>query len=39
MKVVQILGPSYSGSTVLGYILNTAPGWFFGSEVHRLLYG
>lgn len=38
MKTVQILGPSYSGTTVLGYILNTAPGWFFGSEVHRLLY-
>ncbi|RUR27853.1 hypothetical protein ELY33_14780 [Vreelandella andesensis] len=38
MKKVQILGPSYSGTTVLGYILNTSDGWFFGSEVHRLLY-
>ncbi|UTD55529.1 hypothetical protein [Halomonas sp. MS1] len=38
MKKVKILGPSYSGTTVLGYVLNTSPGWFFGSEVHRLLY-
>ncbi|MES3674772.1 hypothetical protein QC589_02320 [Halomonas elongata] len=37
MKVVQIIGPSYSGSTVLGYILNTKKNWFFGSEVYRLL--
>lgn len=37
MKIVQILGPSYCGSTALGYVLNTAPGWFFGSEVRRLL--
>ncbi len=37
MRVVQLAGPSYSGSTVVGYILNAAPGWFFGSEVYRLL--
>lgn len=37
MRVVQIVGPCYSGSTVVGYILNATPGWFFGSEVFRLL--
>ncbi len=37
MRVVQIAGPSYSGSTVVGYILNATSGWFFGSEVYRLL--
>ena len=37
MKILQILGPSYSGSTVLGYALNTIDGFFFGSEVKRLL--
>lgn len=37
MHVVQIAGASYSGSTVVGYILNANPGWFFGSEVYRML--
>lgn len=37
MRVVQIVGPSYSGSTALGYILNAEQGWFFGSEIYRLL--
>lgn len=37
MKVIQILGPSYCGSTVLGYALNTLDGFFFGSEVRRQL--
>lgn len=37
MKIVQIMGPSYSGSTALGYMLNTADGWFFGSEIYRAL--
>lgn len=37
VRVVQIVGVPYSGSTVLGYILNATPGWFFGSEVYRLL--
>lgn len=37
MKVIQILGPSYCGSTVLGYALNTIDGFFFGSEVRRQL--
>jgi hypothetical protein len=37
MRVVQIVGPSYSGSTMLGYVLNVLPGHFFGSEVYRLL--
>ncbi|UYO73879.1 hypothetical protein M0220_13475 [Halomonas qinghailakensis] len=38
MNVVQIIGPSYCGSTVLGYALNTVPGFFFASEVKRVLY-
>ena len=37
MIVIQILGPSYSGSTVLGYALNTIPGYIFGSELRRIL--
>ncbi|MGV2929473.1 hypothetical protein ACE3G8_00110 [Vreelandella venusta] len=37
MKVIQIVGPSYCGSTVLGYALNTVDGFFFGSEVRRHL--
>lgn len=37
MKVVQIMGPSYCGSTALGYALNTIEGFFFGSEVRRHL--
>lgn len=35
--VIRILGASYSGSTALGYFLNTAPGFVFGSELYRLL--
>ncbi len=37
VNVLQIVGPSYSGSTALGYCLNTVDGYFFGSEVRRLL--
>ncbi len=37
MDIVQVCGPPYSGSTVVGYALNTVPGWFFGSEVLGLL--
>ena len=37
MRVIQILGPSYSGSTVLGYALNTVQGYVFGSELRRVL--
>jgi hypothetical protein len=37
MRVVRIFGASYSGSTALGYVLNTAEGYFFGSETYRLL--
>jgi hypothetical protein len=37
MKTCQIVGPSYSGSTVLGYALNTCDRVFFGSETYRLL--
>lgn len=37
MNVVQICGPSYSGSTVLGYMLNTSSNVFFGSEVCMFL--
>lgn len=37
MKTIQILGPSYSGSTVLGYALNTVEGYLFGSELRRIL--
>lgn len=37
MKIVQIIGPSYCGSTVLGYALNTIDGFFFSSEARRLL--
>lgn len=37
MKKVQILGPSYSGSTALGFMLNTKENWLFGSEVYRFL--
>lgn len=35
--VIRIAGASYSGSTALGYFLNTAPGFVFGSELYRLL--
>lgn len=35
MKVVHILGPSYSGTTALGFVLNTSEKIFFGSEVVR----
>lgn len=37
MQIVRISGASYSGSTALGYVLNTAEGYFFGSETYRLL--
>lgn len=37
MKIIQICGPSYSGSTALGYILNTGENIFFGSEVCMFL--
>jgi hypothetical protein len=37
MKIVQIAGPAYCGSTALGFALNTIPGFFFGSEVLFLL--
>lgn len=39
MKIVQIVGPSFSGSTVLGFVLNTKKGWTFGSEMYRFLKG
>lgn len=35
MKVIQILGPSYCGSTALGFSLNTIDGALFASEVVR----
>ena len=38
MQIVQVLGASYSGSTALGYALNTADSYFFGSETYRLLH-
>ena len=37
MKIIQILGPSYAGSTALGYALNTVEGYLFGSEIRRIL--
>jgi hypothetical protein len=37
LQIVRISGASYSGSTALGYVLNTAEGYFFGSETYRLL--
>lgn len=37
MNIVRIYGSSYSGSTVLGYILNSVDNWFFASEVYRVL--
>jgi hypothetical protein len=37
MRVVRIFGAAYSGSTALGYVLNTNDGYFFGSETYRLL--
>lgn len=37
MKIIQILGPSYAGSTALGYALNTVDGYLFGSELRRIL--
>jgi hypothetical protein len=30
LQIVRISGASYSGSTALGYVLNTAEGYFFG---------
>ena len=38
MQIVRIFGASYSGSTALGYALNTAESYFFGSETFRLLH-
>lgn len=38
MKIVRIWGASYSGSTAVGYALNTVPGYFFGSEVRRIVH-
>lgn len=35
--VIRIAGVSYSGSTALGYFLNTSPAVIFGSELYRLL--
>lgn len=37
MQIVRIVGASYSGSTALGYALNTVDSYFFGSETYRLL--
>ncbi len=37
MKVIRIFGAPYSSTTVLGFIINTAPGFLFGSEIYRLL--
>lgn len=37
MKTIQILGPSYAGSTALGYALNTVDGYLFGSELRRIM--
>jgi hypothetical protein len=36
-RVVRIIGASYSGSTALGYFLNTGANVVFGSELYRLL--
>ncbi len=38
-KVLGILGPSYSGSTALGYLMNTSKKVFFASELKRLFEG
>jgi hypothetical protein len=35
--VIGILGPSYCGSTILSYVLNTDPGIFGGGELRRLV--
>lgn len=37
MRVIQLVGPGYSGSTAIGFMLNANDGWFFGSEIYRLL--
>ncbi len=36
-QVLRIAGSSYSGSTALGYFLNTFDGFLFGSELYKLL--
>lgn len=37
IRVIGILGPSYCGSTVISYLLNTDPETFGGSELRRLV--
>lgn len=36
-RIIRIVGPSYCGSTALGYAMNTGDGFFFGSEMYRYL--
>ena len=36
MKVIGIMGQSYTGSSVVNYLLNAAPGVYGGSELRRL---
>lgn len=37
MRIVQIAGPAYCGSTALGFVLNTIPGFFLDPKFYCYL--